>query len=474
VTLARPSRLPTIDQRVAVGVVFVTSVFMNIIDTTIVNVALPAISRGFHIHIASSGAVSVGYLVSLAVSIPAGGWLGDRFGTKRVFMWSLALFTVASVLCALSASLLELVTARVLQGVGGGLLMPIATTMLFRAYTPAERVAAARVLVLPTSIAPALGPLLGGVLVDQLSWRWVFLVNIPVGLVALGFAALFVREHVEPDPGRFDATGFVLAAAGLGMLMFALSDGSARGWSSVPVVGGLVLGAAATVLLIVIELRRLQPLLRLRLLTRPLFAQANAIVVLTLAAFSGLLYVGPLFLQQGLGLSAFQSGLTTFPEAIGLLIGSQLVSRAYPRLGPRRLVLAGCAGLTAVAWLLAVVAHGGALWWFRLLMLLTGFSMISVQLPNQTVAFAQVTSRETGHASSLYNANRRFGAAIGVAALSSILAADAAGTSGSLHAYRVAFVVTGAFALLACLTALLGRKLAASAAADTAVAVDLS
>jgi EmrB/QacA subfamily drug resistance transporter len=473
VTLARPSWLPTIDQRVAVGVVFVTSVFMNIIDTTIVNVALPAISRSFNVHIASSGAVSVGYLVSLAVSIPAGGWLGDRFGTKRVFMWSLALFTVASVLCASSTSLLELVASRVLQGVGGGLLMPIATTMLFRAYTPSERVAAARVLVLPTSIAPALGPLLGGLLVDQLSWRWVFLVNIPVGVVALGFAALFVREHVEADPGRFDAAGFVLAGAGLGLLMFALSDGSAQGWSSASIVGALVLGAAATVLLIVIELRQLQPMLRLRLLAKPLFAQANAIVVLTLAAFSGLLYIGPLFLQQGLGLSAFQSGLTTFPEAIGLLIGSQLVSRAYPRLGPRRLVLAGCVGLTAVAWLLAVAAHGGALWWFRALMLLTGFSMIAVQLPNQTVAFGQVTSRETGHASSLYNANRRFGAAVGVAALSSILAADAAGTSGSLHAYRVAFVVTGGFALLACVCALLGRKVAAAAAADSAVAVEL-
>jgi EmrB/QacA subfamily drug resistance transporter len=466
--------MPKLDQRVAVGVVFVTSVFMNIIDTTIVNVALPAISRSFHVHIASSGAVSVGYLVSLAVSIPAGGWLGDRFGTKRVFMWSLALFTVASVLCAASSSLLELVASRVLQGVGGGLLMPIATTMLFRAYTPSERVAAARVLVLPTSLAPALGPLLGGLLVDQLSWRWVFLVNVPVGVLALAFAALFVREHVEPDPGRFDAAGLVLTGAGLGPLMYALSDGSARGWSSTPIVGAFVVGAGATLLLIVIELRQRHPMLRLRLLAKPLFAQANAIVVLTLAAFSGLLYVGPLFLQQGLGLSAFQSGLTTFPEAIGLLIGSQLVSRVYLRLGPRRLVLTGCAGLTTVAWLLAVVAHGGALWSFRALMLLTGFSMISVQLPNQTVAFAQVSGRETGHASSLYNANRRFGAAIGVATLSSILAAGAAGAPGSLHAYRVAFVVTGAFALLACVCALPGRKVAAAAAADNAVAVDLS
>lgn len=460
----RSRLVPALDERVATGVAFTATTFISIIDTTIVNVALPSISRDFHVAIASVGTVSVGYLVSLAVAIPVGGWLGDRWGTKRMFCASLALFTAASVLCGVASDLPQLVAFRVLQGIGGGLLAPLGTTMLFRAYTPAERVRAARVLVLPTSVAPALGPLLGGALVDRLSWRWVFFVNVPVGIAVLVFAALFLRERVEPDEGRFDLAGFVLAATGLGLLMYALSEGSVRGWGSPEIGASLAVGLLLTVAFVAVELRARAPMLRLRLLAEPVFASANVVVLLSVAAFAGLLYATPLFLQQGLGLSAFQSGLSTFPEAIGLLAGSQLISRLYPRLGPRPILLVGALGLTATATTLALAGSGGQLWVVRALMLCTGFSMISIQLPNQTLAFTPIAASDTGHASSLYNANRRFGGALGVAALSSVLGAAAGSSGGSLGGYRLAFAVAGVFAAAAVVGALRYRVPAEPAA----------
>lgn len=232
------SRLPDLNQKFVVGAVFVAAMFVNILDITIINVALPAIGKDFGVGPSELGTVAVGYLVSLAVFIPASGWLGDRFGSKRVFLFALAVFTGASALCGLAQTLDQLVLFRILQGVGGGLLTPVGMAMMFRAFPPEERVRASRVLMVPTAIAPALGPVLGGLLVDKASWHWVFYINLPVGVVALVFGALFLKEHREPGVGRFDLPGFLLAGVGFALLMYSLSEGPGKGWarrsSSVP------------------------------------------------------------------------------------------------------------------------------------------------------------------------------------------------------------------------------------------------
>ena len=182
------------NQKIVVGTVFVSAMFMNIMDITIVNVALPTIGRDFHIPPTAVDGVVIAYLVSLAVFIPASGWLGDRFGGKRVLLTAIVVFTVGSVLCGLAQNMTQLVAFRVLQGAGGGMMAPVGMAMLFRVFPPAERVRAASIMTVGTTLAPAIGPVLGGFLVTDFSWRWVFFVNLPIGIVAVLFGALFLER----------------------------------------------------------------------------------------------------------------------------------------------------------------------------------------------------------------------------------------------------------------------------------------
>ncbi len=451
-----------VDQRIAVSVVYVAALFLNILDVTIVNVAIPTIGRDFRTSAASVDVVVIAYLVSLAVFIPASGWIGDRFGGKRTLLTAIAVFTAASALCGIAGSLSELVVFRVLQGVGGGMLTPVGMAMLYRTFPPAERVRLAGILMVPTALAPALGPVIGGLLVTDLSWRWVFFVNLPIGVAACVFGVLFVEERREARPGRFDRGGFVLAGAGLGALMYGVSEGPALGWRSPQVVATIVAGAVLLVAMVRVELRVDQPMINLRLFGDGLFRATNVLVVLTMTGFFGVLYLVPLYYQDGRGLSALDSGLSTFPEAVGVLIGAQVVSRVlYPVIGPRRLMAAGLLGIAAVTSLMALAsgAHTN-LWWMRALMLVLGYCIPHVMMSMQAAAFATISPESTGRASTLFNANRQLGGAIGVALLSTVLSAIGPTRRFGDHlvahvaAYQGAFVAAAAVAVIGALTAL--------------------
>ena len=218
------------NQKVAVSVVFVAAMFMNVMDITIVNVAIPKIGSDLHVAQTSVSAVSIGYLVSLAVVIPASGWLGDRFGAKRILLLAIVIFTAASALCGFATDFDQVVGFRVLQGIGGGMLTPVGLAMLYRVFPPEERVRASSILIIPMAFAPALGPVVGGLLVTELSWRWVFFVNLPIGALAFMFGALFVTEQKATVSRRFDLVGFILSGAGFASLMYGISEGPERGW----------------------------------------------------------------------------------------------------------------------------------------------------------------------------------------------------------------------------------------------------
>jgi EmrB/QacA subfamily drug resistance transporter len=442
------------DQRVAVAIVYVGALFMNIMDVTIVNVALPTIGRQFHETTTSVDVVVIAYLVSLAVFIPASGWVGDRFGGKRTLLAAIAIFTVASALCGVAGSLSQLVIFRILQGVGGGMLTPVGMAMLYRTFPPSDRVRLASILMVPTALAPAAGPLLGGLLVTDLSWRWVFYVNLPIGILAFVFGLLFVVEQRETRPGRFDLPGFCLAGLGLGALMYGVSEGPIRGWGSPLVEGLVVVGLILLAAMVIVELRTDEPMIDLRLLGDRMFRVSNQLVEVTMIAFFGVLFVVPLYYQDGRGLSALQSGLSTFPEALGVMVGAQVVSRVlYPRFGPRR-VMAG--GLAAIAVFTALMSLSGAhtsLWWMRLLVFGLGYAIPHVMVSMQAAAFATISPAATGRASTVFNANRQLGGAIGVAILSTVITAVGPvrrhGTTvvANLGAYHAAFLTSSVIAL---------------------------
>ena len=445
-----------VNQKIAVGVVYVAALFMAIMDATIVNVALPVVGRDFHSAPDAVDSISIAFLVSTGVFIAASGWLGDRFGGRKVLLGALVIFTIASALCGLASSLGELVVFRVLQGVGGGLMTPVGMAMLFRVFPPAERVRASSILMIPTAFAPAIGPVLGGLLVTDLSWRWVFYVNVPIGAAAFLFGLLFLDDHAQAEPGRFDLRGFLLAGSGLGLTMYGVSEGPLKGWATPTVLGTIAAGAALLVALVFVELRTEEPLIDLRVYGDRLFRSTSVVMILGAIAFLGVLFLVALFYQDGLHLSALQSGLNTFPEALGVMIGAQIVSRRlYPVFGPRRIM---ASGLGVVALSMAGMAAVGAttsLWWARLLMLTLGLGMSCVFIPAQAASFATISPARTGRASTLFNTARQLGGAIGVALLTTVVAAVgptrilAGRAVANLGAYHAGFLAAAGVALLA-------------------------
>ncbi len=443
-----------INQKIAVGAVFVSAMFMNIMDITIVNVALPTIGRDFHIAPTAVDGIVIAYLVSLAVFIPASGWLGDRFGGKRVLMSAIVVFTLGSVLCGLAQNMTELVIFRVIQGAGGGMLAPVGMAMLFRVFPPSERVRAASIMTIGTTLAPAIGPVLGGLLVTELSWRWVFFVNLPIGIAAVTFGALCLERSAPQDAGTFDIPGFILGGAGLGLVMYGVSEGPLKGWGSPAVIASCVIGVSLLAALVFVELRTTQPMVDLRLLSARLFRSSTSVIFLSSAAFLGALYLIPLYFQDARGLSALQSGLSTFPEAFGVMIGAQFASRLiYPRLGPRRHITGGLLLLTVIMFLLTQITLTTSLWLIRGLMFLLGMVVAQVFVPDQAAAFAMISPASTGRASTLFNTSRQVGSAVGVAVLSTVLIGvgtthGAGGISQpDLRAYHLAFAAAAAFAL---------------------------
>jgi len=441
-------------QKVVIGVVFVAAMFMSIMDATIVNVALPTIGRDFKVSPTAVDSISIAFLVSLAVFIPASGWLGDRLGGKRVLLAAIAVFTVASALCGLASSLGELVAFRILQGAGGGMLAPVGVAMLYRAFPPAERLRAAAILTVPTTLAPALGPVLGGLLVTELSWRWVFYVNLPLGVAAFTFGLVFLQQQKQDRPGRFDLAGFLLSGVGLGLLMYGVSEGPNLGWSRPDVLATIAAGVVLLAAMVAVELRSPAPMVDLRLLKNRLFGLGNGVIVLASIAFLGTLYAISLYYQDGRGLSALGSGLSTFPEAFGVMGGAQLASRVlYPRLGPRRHLTLGLTGTAASIGLLALLGPQTSLWWARLLLLSLGLFMAQVFVPVQAASFATITPAATGRASAMFNVVRQLGGAVGVAVLTTAIVLVgplhlvAGHEVANLTAYRVAFLVAAAICL---------------------------
>ncbi len=451
-----------------VGIIYVLAIFMDLLDITIVNVALPAIGADLRVD-PSTGATQIqwvvtGYLLSLAVFIPVSGWAGDRFGTKRVFMCALTIFLSGSLACGLAWNIESLVAFRVLQGVGGGMLTPVGMAMLLRAFPPAERIAASAVLVIPTVVAPATGPVIGGYLAEYQSWHWIFFINIPIGVIAFILSAIYLREEKHAAPGRFDIPGFVLGAAGMLSVMYALAEAGLHGFGGTRVVAFGSLGLVLLATFTIVELRTAEPMIDVRILRNRLFAASNSVQIIAMSAFAGVLFLLPLLLQAEKGYTPFKSGLTTFPQALGVILMIQIASRLYHHIGPRRLLIAGLvlSGLNTLTF--ELVGLETSAWTIRGLMFMRGMTLGLVLSPLQTAAFGSMPAQEMGRASAVYNTARQAATAFGVAVIASVLTSrltangatlgDPATRDGAITAFHETFIVGSALMTIGVIAAL--------------------
>ena len=421
----------TVEYKYLVGAAFVVALFMDLMDSTVVNVALPRLGQDFQARPATLEWVVSGYLISLATWIPASGWLGDRFGTKRIFLLAMGIFVAGSLLCSRAWTIESLVAFRVLQGVGGGMMTPVGSAMLFRAFTGSERAQGAAFLTIATAVAPLLGPVVGGFLVDHASWRWIFYVNVPLGIAGLIFAALVLKEHRESNPGSLDAAGFVLSALGLSGILLALAQGPEAGWTSPKVLALGLGGLAAAALLVLVELGRRAPLLDLRLFADPMFRAANLTMFATFSTLAGVLFVMPFFLQSMRGLSAFQSGALGLPSAVAPLAMVGLGRRVYARYGARRLMSLSSAGLAVTSGLLLLIDLDTNLAWIGALALLRGLALSLAFISMQTAALAAVSPGKMGRATSLFSTQRQVAGSFGVAALATVFSLSLKANGGS-------------------------------------------
>lgn len=446
--------IPLRSTRGAVVLVYTAAMCMNGLDSTIVNPALFSIAGDFGQPVSAANTVETAFLVALALALPVAGWLGDRYGTKRVFLTALAVFTAASAACGLAQNLPWLVVGRGVQGLAGGLLTPVGMTLLFRAFPPHERAKLAKVLIVPTALMPALGPPLGGFLTEHLSWHWLFFVNVPVGAAAVLLGVVGLREHVEGTEGPFDRTGFLLATPALGLLTYALGFGPSHGWTHPGVAVSALLGAVLAATAVAHQLRVTAPLLKLRLLADRVYGAASALAVLTAAGLMGVLFVFPLLYQAVLGASALDAGLSVFPEAVGLMLASQVVDRLLPRLGPRLLVVPSLLLAACVFATLAVPGVAEHEWAVRALMFAIGVVLGTAVLTLQIAGFADITPADTGHAMGLFQILRTLGGALGIAVCAAVIGGGHVHQAQDPGPYRAAVWVTAALVALGALAAL--------------------
>jgi EmrB/QacA subfamily drug resistance transporter len=401
------------------------------LDVTIVNVALPSIERSFHASISGLQWTLDAYTLVLASLLILAGSTADRVGRRRVFQTGLVLFTLGSLLCAVASSLEILVAARVLQAIGGSMLNPVAMSIIRNVFEdPRERAQAIGVWGAIFGVSLALGPIVGGALVDSIGWRSVFLVNLPVGIVAFVLTARYVPESRAERPRRVDALGQVLVIGALASLTYAIIEGNQRGWTSPEILGLFALALISFVALIWHELHRPEPLIEMRFFRSAPFSGASAIAVCAFASLAGFLFLTTLYLQGVRGLSPLHAGLYLLPTAAMTLVFSPLSGRIIGRRGGRPpLLVAGCA-LTFAALMLTRITPTTPTAYLLVSFVLFGLGFGLVNPPITNTAVSGMPPSQAGVAAGIASTSRQVGATLGVAIVGAVAGGGLASVIG--------------------------------------------
>ncbi len=399
------------------GVVIV-GMIMSILDTTIVNVGLDTLSKDLHSPIAQVQWVVTGYLLALAAVIPMSGWAARRFGAKRVYLTSLVLFTAGSAACGLSNSLAALVIFRVLQGAGGGMIMPVAQLIMAQVAGPQRMGRVMGVVSMPAMLAPILGPVVGGLILENLHWSWIFFVNVPVGVIAFVLAFRLLPVTDSGEAGGFDWLGFALLPVGAAAFVYGLSElGSGAGFGSVEVLGPAIVGLTMIAAFCWHALRVERPLLDIRLYANKVFAGASFTTFGVGAALFGAMILVPLYYQTVRGFSVIDTGLLNGPQGIGALVVMPIAGRLTERFGGGPIALIGVSILALTTIPFAFIGAHTSIVLISAILVLRGVSIGMSFMPAMTAAFASMRPDQLSDATPQINVLMRLGGAIGTAIL---------------------------------------------------------
>jgi EmrB/QacA subfamily drug resistance transporter len=417
--------------------VVVLGAIMTVLDATVVNVALPTLGREFHTSIATIQWVPTVYLLAFASVIPLTAWLSERFGAKRLWLASLVTFVAGSLLAGLSWSVGSLIAFRILQGVGGGMIMPLGQTILAQAAGPRRMGRVMSIVGVPLLLAPIVGPVVGGALVGSASWRWIFFVNLPVGAVALGLAQRLLPDVPRRPAPRLDVRGLLLLSGGIAIALYGLADVGQRGTlvAAVPATA-LAVGALLVAAFVVHALRADQPILDVRLFGRHGFGTAAAANLVLGAGLFGVALLLPLYFAMVRGRSPLETGLLLIPQGAGAAVAIAIAGTLTDRLGARRVVpfgvLLAAAGTAAYTRIDADTPY----WYLAAALALIGAGLGATISPTMAAAFDGLGHAEIARASSAINVVQRVAGSVGTALLAVVLqhALDArlAGTRGGI------------------------------------------
>jgi EmrB/QacA subfamily drug resistance transporter len=460
-------------RRVGVLLICCLSLFIVGLDITVVNIALPSIERDLDAGISGLQWTVGAYTVVMASLLMFSGSTADRFGRKRTFVVGLAVFTVASLLCSLAPSVELLVVFRVLQAVGASMMNPVAMSIITNTFTdPRERAQAVGVWGAVFGISMALGPVVGGTLVSSVGWRSIFLVNIPVGLVAIFLALRFIPESRAPRPRRFDPVGQVLVIVLLASLTYGIIEAPSRGWSSPVIVTALSAAAVALLALLAYERRRQDPLVDLRFFRSIPFASSIVISVAAFAAFGGFLFLNTLYLQQSRGLSPVQAGLATVPMALMTVLAAPLSGRLVGRRGPRLPLVISGVFLVAACAMLTGIGPGTPFMWLIAAYVLFGLGFGFVNAPITNAAVSGMPRAQAGVASAIATTSRQVGQTLGVAVVGAIVASHAGAPDLSSASHPAWWTLTACAGVVLVLGVLATTTRATESARRTAVALN--
>jgi len=407
-----------------IAVAVMSATFMEVLDTTVVNVSLPHVAGNLSASIDESTWVLTSYLVANAIILPLAGWLARRFGRKRLLMLSVSGFTAASFLCGLAPSLPLLILFRVIQGTTGGALQPLSQAVLLEAFPPEQRGRAMAFWGLGIVVAPILGPVLGGWLTDSYSWRWVFYINIPIGMIALVMIERFVHDppYLTRGAGRVDWTGIGLLALGIGALQIFLDKGQEDDWFASDAMTMLAIVSALSLAAFVVhELRAGDPVVDLRVLRVRTFSAG--VVLMTVVGFVlfGSLVLLPIFLQTLLGYPALQAGIALAPRGVGSFLAMPLVGMIIGRIEARKLLASGLViGAVTLFWLGGLNLDAGY-WDIFWPQFLQGIALALLFVPLTTISMDPIPRESMGNATSIFNLMRNIGGSLGIAVATTIL-----------------------------------------------------